>query len=508
MTSDYGALTRIPFDWVVLEAVAGEIRAFEGGLVQRIQQPEPLSLVLKLYKGGEGSLLISAHPEFCRSHFVTRRFGNAPEPSTLLATIRSRIENARLVSVQALPGERVLELGFEGDAGPHLLVAELMGKHSNLMLLDPERRIVAATKWVPPSKSSRPILSGQRYVPPPVLGSGGSRFWSRLCALGEPVPGPVYCPGYGAYPYSVAALGYSELARSSISVALEQHFDEWIARAAAEALRAGLLTELRRVRLAREVAIHDLTQALEAGGRAGALQQEAELILAYGGGLAEGASVLEAWDYAGSPVSIRLDPTLSFKENAERRFAKAKRAKGRMEFVREQLGRLTGELSDLDAALARVEMAETLADLEAARELARARRWLMSQPVSQRKEDRPYEGHRIREAIGPNGVVVLYGETAEANDYLTLRVARPNDYWLHVRGGTSAHVVIPTQNQPERIGREVLEFAAKVAVAHSASKHSSYVPVDYTLKKYVRKPRGAAKGSALYTHEKTLHVSA
>jgi predicted ribosome quality control (RQC) complex YloA/Tae2 family protein len=122
------------------------------------------------------------------------------------------------------------------------------------------------------------------------------------------------------------------------------------------------------------------------------------------------------------------------------------------------------------------------------------------------KEDRPYEGHRVRELLGPGGFTILYGETAEANDYLTLRVAKPNDYWLHLRGGVSAHVVIQTGNHPEKVQKEVLLFAAKVVVQHSPSKHAGYVPVDYTLKKHVRKPRGAPKGTALYTHEKTLHI--
>jgi predicted ribosome quality control (RQC) complex YloA/Tae2 family protein len=102
--------------------------------------------------------------------------------------------------------------------------------------------------------------------------------------------------------------------------------------------------------------------------------------------------------------------------------------------------------------------------------------------------------------------VILYGENSESNDYLTLRVAKGNDWWLHVRGHTSAHVIIRTGGKPESVSREAMLFAAKVAVQHSPQKHAGFVAVDYTLKKYVRKPRGAAKGTALYTHEKTLHV--
>ena len=75
-----------------------------------------------------------------------------------------------------------------------------------------------------------------------------------------------------------------------------------------------------------------------------------------------------------------------------------------------------------------------------------------------------------------------------------------------MRGVTSAHVLLQTQNQPTRVQKEDLLFAAKVAVSKSASKHSSYVAVDYTLKKHVRKPKKAAPGFVTYSQEKTLHI--
>ena len=67
-------------------------------------------------------------------------------------------------------------------------------------------------------------------------------------------------------------------------------------------------------------------------------------------------------------------------------------------------------------------------------------------------------------------------------------------------------MVISTNNKPDRVGPEALRFAAEIAVKNSPSKHAGIVAVDYTLKKHVRKSRGAPAGSALYTHEKTLHV--
>jgi len=98
----------------------------------------------------------------------------------------------------------------------------------------------------------------------------------------------------------------------------------------------------------------------------------------------------------------------------------------------------------------------------------------------------------------------LVGESSEANDYLTTRASAPNDLWLHVRANTSAHVVIRTRNQPQSVPPSIIRQAAELAARHSPAKHSSLVPVDYVLRKHVRKPRGAAPGAVTYQNEKTI----
>ena len=212
-------------------------------------------------------------------------------------------------------------------------------------------------------------------------------------------------------------------------------------------------------------------------------------------------------DYDGCQLSIKLDPDLSAKDNALRYFDRAKRAKGRQGQVAEQIERIEASADQLRLVIQEVEDAKSLQILGGIEEEVRKNRWTHEQPIAKGGViDRPYEGHRIRDVLGPNNYKILYGENAESNDYLTLRVAKSNDYWLHVRGHTSAHVVIQTHNQPDKVPREVLMAAAKIAVQNSNQKHAGYVSVDYVLKKYVRKPKGGAKGTALYTNEKSLHV--
>lgn len=527
----------IPYDSLTLSAVVWELQAFVGGKIQRISQPDEFTIGIGLYgkDAGAGMLLISCHPQYARAYLTTKRLANQPQPPTFCSTLRSRLEGGFLASVAQIDFDRVLELEIEHPSGPHRVIAELMGKHSNIILVDDDKKVISAAKWVGRTKSSRPIQPGGKYHKPPFQPkpplfsaspgddlkeyTGASPFLVKLIQAdpatldrlrGVALQGkvePVLCHGEGAYPISVEALGLKGFSRSSISVALEQHYSALIPSEEADALRKSLLGQIQRVIFSREVALKDLEQARAVGNRAGEIQQTADLILAYGASLAEGARQLEAFDFDGNPIVIALDPEKDFRENANAFFSKAKKAKNRMGLVEDQIARLSAEKIELESLSARLADADRFDEVVAMQEEANKRHWLHSHRLPTRiKEDRPFEGNRVRELLGPGGWTILYGENAEANDYLIVRVAKPNDWWLHVRGNTSSHVVIVTRNQPEKVGREVIEYAAKIAVQHSAAKHSGYVPVDYTLRKYVRKPRGAAKGTALYSHEKTIHV--
>lgn len=530
---------RIPFDSLTLASVVHELQAFVGSKVQRISQPTETDVVFELYSGqaGAGFLLLSCHPEFARVHIVTRKPGNPQSPPQFCTALRARVGVSRITSIQQVRFDRILEIEFEGPEGDFKLVAELMGKHSNLMLLDSQNRVVAAAKWIGKSKSVRPIQAGSKYAPPPFevrqslleakpgedlkTKEGASPFLIGLIAPEGPFPlaeiqktviegtyQPTLVAGVGAYPLALDKAGLAGIAKSSISVALEQRFDQAIPQARADALKSSLRSQVQRVLIARQAALSDLAQAREAGKGASRQQTLGDLILAFGHSLEPGTSQLEAADYDGQPVSIKLDPDLGFKENANRYFEKAKKAKARLGFVADQFERLTLDEQDIHGFLQRLDQAERLKEVEALYEEARAKKWLNKPPTPKAvKEERPYEGHRIRELLAPGGYRVLYGENSESNDYLTLRVAKPNDWWLHIRGSASAHVVIQTMNHPEKVQRETMLFAAKVAVQNSPSKHAGYVPVDYTLKKYVRKPKGGKTGLAVYTHEKTLHVA-
>lgn len=542
-------LKRFPFDSLVLAAVAWDLKGFLGAKVQKVVQSDEQTVHLELYGHGHKTwLTLSSDPIHYRIHL-----GSAPENrlSPLPAfglSIRRALEGAHLAAVEQRGFDRVLQLRFDGPLGEHLMVAELLGKHANLVFLESDGRIVGATRWMGPNKSSRPVMPGRKYEPPgpshrsPLWmarteeelrqSEGASPFLVALLLLAgsmesdrsKPLPpavverleglrdrvergdfDPVYVPGRGAYPIELPEPGATAERVSTISEGLERHFSSAVREWAVSHRKASLFGQLERVLFSRELALRSLEEASDAATRAAYLQLQGELILAYAHQIEPGQSTLSVVDYSGDPMSIPLDPEKSAIENAQRLFDRAKRAKARAPEVKAQRERIALEIEGLRETLAALSEATNPDELDELEQAARKVRWLHS-PSVQEKTERPFEGHRIREMEAPGGYRVLYGENATSNDYLTTKVARPNDWWLHVRGAASAHVVVPTANQPDRVPRAVLEFAAKVAAAHSQAKHSSLVAVDYTLKKYVRKPKGAAPGSVLIEREKTLHV--
>ena len=522
-----------PYDSLVLAAVVAEGQEWVGARVQKVWQPYPLVIVLSLYYGAERWLLLSAEAETARAHLVSRRPEKTVDLPAFCVTLRKCLNDGHVVFVRQRGLDRILEIGITSAEGDFQLVVELMGKHSNIMLVDSSRKVVGATKWVGRSQSRRPVLPGQLYEPPPFEPKplltkaapgndlrefeGWSPFLGRLLESGVAFAdvreallrrqfSAFLSPGHGAYPFDMNILGWESMPRVGINQALDQAYAERVGEDKLARAKASLTAQLRRVLGHREKALEELSKAREAAAQADRTQLWGELVLAYQGSIQPGARTLDAWDYQGEPVSIPLDPEKTAVENAQVFFNRAKKAKARAGEVDSQFDRISRDRDEIAAHLVQVDESVDLHGVEDLRLQADARHWLRQEQHVGPKEERPFAGYPIREMVSPAGWRVLYGTNATSNDYLTTKVARPNDWWFHVRGATSAHVVLQTENRPDRVQRPDLMFAAQVAVRNSVSKHSHYVAVDYTVMKYVRKPRGSAAGVATYVQEKTLHV--
>ncbi|MFN4032571.1 MAG: NFACT family protein [Fimbriimonadales bacterium] len=559
----------IPFDSLSLYATLREREFFSGGRIQAIRQPDALTIVLHIYwNRAEHRLLVSADAQHARLHCISAKTPNAPTPPPFLQSLRKHIDGGVIQRAQMIGFDRIVQVDIHTREGEFRLMIELMGKHSNVILVEPTGLIRSALKWVSPRQSElRPIRAGEPYRLPPTrveglrnplvltdaewgalweaLGEprdwqahleGLSRFtageleaiaqaeglegilhWAHRLRTGEWTPVAIREPHtrrlLGAYPLPCRQLPTEwQHPRASVNLAWEQAFTERLQQTRLDALRQSLLPNLRRALQARERALADIERALQDSQQADRWQLCGELILAFGHSLPPGARLLHAPDYTrpdAPTIAIPIDPEQTVAENAERYFRKARRAReGRAE-LNARRERLLEEMRQLRYALATAEQAAHEDDLRPLYEDAKRHGWLREThaPTAKRPDKDPFEGHKIRQHLSPDGYQVLVGENAQANDFLLTHLAKPNDWWLHVRTGTGAHVIIRAENQPQRVPQSTFEFAARLAAQHSADKHAHVVEVDYTLRKYVRKPKGAPPGFALYTHEKTLRVN-
>lgn len=167
----------MPFDATVLTALKPELDGLSGSRVLKVYQPARLELVLTLRLEGENvRLLLSAHPERARLHITTRAQANPPTPPAFCMYLRRHLEGARLTGIRRPPGERIVGLKFEGrdELGERVqleLIAEIMGKHSNIILVNnASGLILEAIKHVTEEVNRfREVLPGLPYRNPPPL---------------------------------------------------------------------------------------------------------------------------------------------------------------------------------------------------------------------------------------------------------------------------------------------------------------------------------------------------
>ncbi len=571
----------IPYDSLTLAAVVDGLQMLTSGRIQHIAQPGEHDILLTVYARGAGEVrwLISCSPQWARTYLLSHRLPSPPQPPAFCMALRKYLQGGTILTIAQRRFDRVLDVEIRGYEGhTYLLSAELMGRHSNIILVAPDERILHAAKMVSSRISRvREVLPNKPYTPPPsedrpdprtvseqeflqwlseeqpqqpaewlrtrFEGIGGflaqeivkraslldeelspQGLWNAFRSVFEPARRGEWEPvlvrdeahrPIGAYPIPLASFPEAQQhARSNIHVALENYYAVAIPRAEMEGQKRSLQGILQRVLSARRNALQQVEQGVQERAKAETYRRWGETILAFLHQVPSGSESVtlpDLYSDDGSTITIPLDPALSPQQNAERYFQRARHVEQNAERLEAMRARLAREELEVQETLQKLEAVEDLAQLEALRSAIAARGWLTpTTGISGEAQAKPAEdfgGKRIRAYTAPGGWQVLVGENAEANDYLVTRVAQPNDWWLHVRAGTGAHVVIRTNNNPQAVPRPVLEYAAQLAAAHSPARHSSLVAVDYTLRKYVRRPRGAQPGFVTYTHEKTLHVS-
>lgn len=349
------------------------------------------------------------------------------------------------------------------------------------------------------------------------------RRWRRLAAGTTPAPCLLHLPsGVQPYPWplgdafpaapvasllagmdavlagAAAALGApADSTEGANQGAAAQDGQAWAVDQQARALdRQARALDRERRRVERK--LDALRRQLERTGEAVGLREDAALILSSLRQIKPGANRVALVGFDGTPRTLKLDPALRPQENAAAWFSLAAR-------MERGAATLTRRIRDAEAELARLARAVRLhgrgelppEELEAVLPAALA-------ATGRRNVDSPALPYRRYRTSG--GMEVRVARGARRNDALTFHHSRPNDVWLHARHAAGAHVVLRWV-RPERPPATDLAEAATLAANHSAARSSGHVPVDWTRRKWVRKPRGAPPGLVTPDRVQTIFVS-
>ncbi|NNE43261.1 MAG: DUF814 domain-containing protein [Gemmatimonadetes bacterium] len=471
----------------LLQDVLPEIRDLVGLRVTRADVVGKFGVLIH-FSGSRKLLWLSGHPELSRIGLVAA----APEigpPRAAADSLSEPLLHATLLAVEQEPGGRVARLRFEReeDAPRHrnpVIVAELIPRFANVILVGDGDRILWARREFRGAERPRQIAAGERYVEP----SGG--------------PG-----GDGDPPFPWPPEGSANDA-----------VDAWY-RPQEEAEFSGhLLAEFRRTLVKRRKraakALVQIERRLEEAGREAEIRHDAEVLAAHLGDVKKGMESVTLPDFDGTAtVEIKLDPKLDPRGNLEALFKKARRlARGRDEMIA-QKSIQEAELEDVDAGLEALDPepdADTLHEwvkklAPSLLKSAPGKKKTSAKPETQRIAGLP-EGFNPRYYLLPGGWEVLVGRNAKQNDELTHRHARQRDLWFHARGSQGSHTVLRVASGKGEPSRDTIEAAAAIAAFHSKARNSNLVPVAYTEKRYVRKPRKAPVGTALMMREKVIMV--
>jgi len=606
----------MPQDGTIISNIVQELsQQILGGRVDKITQPEPDEIVLNIRSKGENhKLLLTTQATAPRIHFTDQQKPSPKQAPMFCMVLRKHISSGRIVNIKQPDFERIVELHIDaldemGDRSIKILVIELMGKHSNIMLLGNNtetrsntqvNRVIDAIKHIPPSLSSvRPIMPGGQYSRPPsdkanplladkqsfyqaIFGSRNDSTASLEDSTANfnadsnfthdnpPVNKALYLRYMGLSPVlaseichlatilqGTAGLDESGIGQSQIYMAFTQvfdaikeghfaphiYFDDTSKAVDITALPFSMYSHLRpQAYTSPSAMLEDFYAKRDAGYRVAQktadlrkliaihhercqkktymfqktlndikdrdkLRIKGEILTAYLHQVEKGTEsvTLENFYDDNNPIKINLSPTLTPTENAQRYFKQYNKQKRTHTALEAQILQNQQDQDYLESVTQAMETVATEADIAEIRAELAEQGFVKRKHSPGKSKPQKQEKSKPLRFVSSDGFEIFVGKNNTQNDYLTMRLARNSDIWLHTKDIAGSHVIIMTSGvvPPEST---ILE-AANLAAYYSKGRNSSQVPIDYVERRHVRKPNGAKPGYVIYDRHKTVYIS-
>lgn len=517
------------------------------GRIQKVNQPFERELVLTIRNNRKNyKLLLSAHPVFGRVQITTADFQNPQTPNTFTMIMRKYLQGAVIESITQIENDRILEIAFSnkneiGDNIKVTLVIEIMGKHSNIILIDKaESKIIESIKHIGFSQNSyRTILPGSTYLAPPKteaknpftvsdeklfellqtedlaprnlqkLFQGLGRdtaenlaaqlnndklkqfraFFARPCQ-----------PNMTDKSFAAVLFDKSDKQFDSLSELLDVFYQDKAERDRVNQQSSDLI---HRVQTELDKNIKKLgkqEKELLATENAEEFRQKGELLTTYLTLVPNNQDQVELDNYyTNEKIVIALDKSLTPSQNAQRYFKKYQKLK-------EAVKHLTGLIQETKDTITYLESVETALNHASISDIEDIREELVETGfVKRRTRDKRHKRKKPEQYLASDGkTIIMVGRNNLQNDELTFKMAKKGELWFHAKDIPGSHVLIKDNLNPSD---EVKTDAAELAAYYSKARLSNLVQVDMIEAKKLNKPTGGKPGFVTYTGQKTLRVT-
>lgn len=517
------------------------------GRIQKVNQPFEHELVLTIRNNRKNyKLLLSAHPVFGRLQITKTDFQNPQTPNTFTMIMRKYLQGAVIENITQIENDRVLEIAFSnkneiGDNIKVTLVVEIMGKHSNIILIDKaESKIIESIKHIGFSQNSyRTILPGSTYIAPPKTdaknpftvsdeklfeilqtedlaprhlqklfqGLGRDTAENLAAQLSDdklkqfraffarPVQPNMTDKSFAAVPFNNSGQTFD-----SLSELLDVFYQDKAERDRVNQQSSDLI---HRVQTELDKNIKKLAKQekeLAATENAEEFRQKGELLTTYLSMVPNNQDQVELDNYyTNEKITIALDKSLTPNQNAQRYFKKYQKLK-------EAVKHLTGLIEETKHTITYLESVETslshasISDIEDIRE-----ELVKTGFVKRRTRDKHHKRKKPEQYLASDGkTIIMVGRNNLQNDELTFKMAKKGELWFHAKDIPGSHVLIKDNLNPSD---EVKTDAAELAAYYSKARLSNLIQVDMIEAKKLNKPTGAKPGFVTYTGQKTLRVT-
>lgn len=537
------------FDGFFLHHMVEELRReLVNGRIQKINQPFEQELVLQIRSNRQSHrLLLSAHPVFGRIQLTQTTFENPAQPSTFIMVLRKYLQGALIESIEQVENDRIVEITVsnKNEIGDHIqatLIIEIMGKHSNILLVDKSsHKILEVIKHVGFSQNSyRTLLPGSTYIAPPSTESlnpftikdeklfeilqtqetTAKNLQSLFQGLGRDTANELEnilisdklstfrtffnqetkpCLTETSFSPVPFANQVGE-PFTSLSDLLDTYYKD---KAERDRVKQQASELIRRVEKELQKNRHKLKKQekeLLATDNAEEFRQKGELLTTFLHQVPNDQDqvILDNY-YTNQPITIALDKALTPNQNAQRYFKRYQKLKEAVKY-------LTDLIEETKATILYLESVETVLNQTGLEEIAEIREELIQTGfIRRRQREKIQKRKKPEQYLASDGKTIIYvGRNNLQNEELTFKMARKEELWFHAKDIPGSHVVISGNLDPSD---EVKTDAAELAAYFSQGRLSNLVQVDMIEVKKLNKPTGGKPGFVTYTGQKTLRVT-